>query len=108
MLREKRRQAASELPSTALSLAVTIATAFLLAHGLADHRIATGGFVALFGGVGTLRGAMHRVAFGVRDQQTGSPMWDTSASSSPCPTRWAAAWRRPFRCPRGRASAFRP
>lgn len=71
-LREKRRALVRELPTSGLSLAVTIGTAFLLADALAAHRISTGAFVALFGGVGSIQGAMHRIAFSVRDLQTGT------------------------------------
>lgn len=72
MLGQKRRGVVQGLPTTALSLLVTVGTAFLLALALADHRLTTGAFVALFGGVGAIQGAMHQIAFGVRDLQTGA------------------------------------
>ena len=72
MLGQKRRGVVQSLPTTGLSLAVTVGTAFLLALALADHRLTTGAFVALFGGVGAVQGAMHRIAFSVRDLQTGA------------------------------------
>ncbi len=72
MLRQKRRGVLQGLPTSGLSLAVTIGVAFLLAVALARHRITTGAFVALFGGVGMVQGAMHHIAFSVRDLQTGA------------------------------------
>ncbi len=72
MLRQKRRGVMRGLPTQALSLGTTVATAFVLAMALADHRISTGAFVALFGGIGTVQGAMHRIVFSVRDLQTGA------------------------------------
>ena len=72
MLQQKRRIVVHSLPTTGLSLAVTVGTAFLLALALMDHRLTTGAFVALFGGVGAIQGGMHRISYSVRDLQTGA------------------------------------
>jgi len=63
LLGQRRRAVAQALPGEALSVAVTVGTALILAIALTRHRIGPGAFVALFSAVGRLSAAMWGLSY---------------------------------------------